>query len=75
MLGRLEMLKSMCVHRVFATPDMTAGETHPELVPGLTEREAFFAACCPWLYLLNLARVFARLRQYRHKVSKLERIG
>ncbi len=72
MTGRLEMLKRMRVCGILATTDMTARETYAELVPRCPNRETFLAATCPWRYLLNLARMFARLRKSWHILSIIQ---
>jgi hypothetical protein len=55
------MLKSMRVLRIFAAPDMAAGETYAKLVPLHPKRKTLLAAARVRRYLPNLTYVFATL--------------
>ena len=55
------MLKSMCVLRILAAPDMAAGETYAKFVPLHPKRETLLAAARARRYLPNLTYVFATL--------------
>jgi hypothetical protein len=70
MAGRVEVLKSVRVLRIFATSDMTTGQTHAKLGPARSKREAFLATTRARRDLPNPTYMFARFGIPGHGSAK-----
>lgn len=65
MMEAVKVLGGMLVARRIAAPDVAAGETEPQMDPGVAHLQTFFAAVGVRLHVVDLVEMSA----FRHTLS------